>query len=143
MSEVRRGPGPLQVGQEGKCPKTWLHWEVRGESPRHQSPLEMEEARRSVKGASVTHEETDLLRGPVFTRKPSQDKTKSDGNYCGKDGCASDLWDAVLEEVSVWFIFSNGGRRDQHLVVNRRRGQLPTGTPGDDTRRFGCQVNGT
>lgn len=70
-------------------------------------------------------------------------QTKSHGNYNGKDACAADLWDIVLEEVSVWFVFSNGSRRDQYLVVNRRRGQLPTGTTRDDTRRFGCQVNGT
>lgn len=69
MSEVHQGPGLLQVGQEVKCPEAWLHWEVRGESPRHQSSLEMEEARHSVKGTSLTHEETDFLRGRLFNRQ--------------------------------------------------------------------------
>lgn len=62
MSEVHQGPVLLQVGQEEKCPKAWLHWEVRGESLRHQSSLEMEEARHSVKRTSLTREETDFPR---------------------------------------------------------------------------------
>lgn len=69
MSEVHQGPGLLQVDQEEKCPKAWLHWEVRGESPRRQWSLEMEGARHSMKGTSLTHEQTDVLRGHLFNKQ--------------------------------------------------------------------------
>lgn len=49
MSEIHQGPELLQAGQVEKCPKAWLHWEARGESPHHQPPREMEEVLHSVK----------------------------------------------------------------------------------------------
>lgn len=61
----------------------------------------------------------------------STDGFKDGGN--GRDERAADLRDVVLEEVSVWFLLASGSGGDQHLVVNRRGGQLPTGTAGDDT----------
>lgn len=55
----------------------------------------------------------------------------------------ADLWDIMLKELSVLLGFSNGSGRQQHLVVNRGRGQVPSGTTRNDSRRFSCQVNST
>lgn len=54
MSEVLRGRELLQGVQVERCPRARLHWEERGESLHHRSPLETVEARRSVKKTSST-----------------------------------------------------------------------------------------
>jgi len=57
--------------------------------------------------------------------------------------CAADLWDIVLEELSVWFRINNGRGVQQGAVINSGRVQLPAGTARDDTCRLSSQVNGT
>lgn len=64
-------------------------------------------------------------------------RRKKESNWC-MYACAADLWDIMLKELSVLLGFSNGSGRQQHLVVNRGRGQVPTGTTRNDSRRFSC-----
>lgn len=64
MSEIHQGPELLQAGQVEKCPKAWLHWEVRGESRRYQLPQEMEEVLHSGKRTNWKHAETYLIGQP-------------------------------------------------------------------------------